>query len=261
MYYVIKYRKKVVFENLNLAFPEKSEKEKIVIAKKFYRHFCDLLLETVKLFSISKKELLKRLRYKNPQYLFEEYEKKKNVLAILGHYNNWEWGTSLGLQSPYTFAPIYKPLNNEYFDKKFYQMRSRFGNELIPMRNTARYLNQCITDGKLIQLIFLTDQSPVQTEVVYCTNFFNQKTPVMLGVEKIARKTRQPVYFMKFRKIKRGYYEVELEKLCDDANQFKMYELTDLHSKVLENLIRENPEYWIWTHRRWKYKPQENIKS
>ena len=216
------------------------------------------MLETIKQFSISKKELLKRLRYTNPELLVDEYEKKNQVLSILAHYNNWEWGMSLGLQSPYTFAPIYKPLNNKYFDEKIYQMRTRFCGELIPMRNTARYLNQCIRDGKLVQMVFLSDQSPVQTEVVYCTKFFNQTTPVMLGVEKLARKTKQPVYFMKIRKLRRGYYNVELEKLCHDANDLKMYELTDLHTLVLENLIRENPEYWIWTHRRWKYKPQEN---
>jgi KDO2-lipid IV(A) lauroyltransferase len=256
IYYVVRYRKKVVFENLRMAFPEKSDKEITRIAKKFYRHFCDLFIEVFKMLTISRENMKRRMKYTDNTPLLEEYKNHKHILVVMAHYNNWEWGANLSMHSPYQYNAIYKPLHNPYFDKIVLQMRSRFGCELIPMRNTARHLAKDIAEGKLSVLNFLVDQSPVKTEIVYCTNFFNLKTPIQLGVEKLAVKTRQPVYFFKYRKIKRGYYEVEPVKLCDDASLLKQYELTDLHTKVLEDLIRENPQYWLWSHRRWKYMPK-----
>jgi Kdo2-lipid IVA lauroyltransferase/acyltransferase len=257
MYYIVKYRKKVVYENLKMAFPEKSDKEITRIAKKFYRHFCDLFFEVFKMVTISPQNMRKRMKFTDTTQLMEEFKNKKHILTVMAHYTNWEWGASLSMGSyPYHYVAIYKPLENVYFDKMILKMRSRFGCELIPMRNTARNLAQNIAEGRLSITNFLVDQSPVQTEIVYCTNFFNLKTPIQLGIEKLAVKTKQPVYFFKYRKVKRGYYEVEPVKLCDDASLLKQYELTDLHAKVLEDLIRENPQYWLWSHRRWKYMPK-----
>lgn len=256
VYYVVKYRKKVVFENLRMAFPEKSEKEITQIAKKFYRHFCDLFIETFKMLTISRNNISKRIKFTDTTNILKEYKNNKHILTVMAHYNNWEWGAGLSMQTPYHYEAIYKPLENKHFDKLVLKMRSRFGAELIPMRNTARNLAKNMTEGKLTLLNFVADQSPVQTEVVYCTPFFNLNTPVQLGAEKLAAKTKQPVYFFKYRKIKRGYYEVEPVKLCDDASTMKQHELTDLHTKVLEELIREAPQYWLWSHRRWKYMPK-----
>ncbi len=256
IYYIVKYRKKVVFENLRMAFPEKTEEEITQIAKKFYRHFCDLFIETFKMFTITRANISRRIKFTDTTSILEEYNNNKHILTVMAHYNNWEWGAGLSMQCPYHYEAIYKPLENKYFDNLMLKMRSRFGAELIPMRNTARHLAKNISEGKLTLLNFIADQSPVQTEVVYCTTFFNLKTPVQLGAEKLAAKTKQPVYFFKYRKIKRGYYEVEPLKLCDDASKLKQYELTDLHTKILEDLIRENPQYWLWSHRRWKYMPK-----
>lgn len=260
VYYLIKYRKKVVFENLRNAFPEKSEEEIILIAKKFYHHFCDLFIETIKIFNLSYKQSKKRMHFVNPELINEEYNRGKHILTVLGHYNNWEWVNSVGRQMPYCFASIYKPLSNKYIDKLMIRFRTKFGEDVVPMNQTGRYLVQNMKDGKLTMLNFLSDQSPMRHEVQYWATFFNQKTPVYLGIEKLAIKTKQPVYYLHLHKIKRGYYSLTFQKLCDDASILKPYELTDLHVKILEDHIREFPQYWLWSHRRWKIKP-ENTQS
>jgi Kdo2-lipid IVA lauroyltransferase/acyltransferase len=256
IFYIIRYRKKVVFENLKNAFPEKTNKEISKIAKKFYHHFCDMLFEMVKLFHISPSEIKKRMNYRNPEILTAEFEKKKHVFMVLGHYNNWEWGSALNMSGPYQFISIYKPLSNKLLDKILTRLRSQFGSEVVPMKQTARKLIQNMIDGTLTQMNFITDQSPMRNEIQYWTTFLNQETPVYLGIEKLARKYKQPVFFAKIRKIKRGYYEAELKKLCDDASLLKPFELTEMHIRHLESDIIEQPEFWLWSHRRWKIKKE-----
>jgi Kdo2-lipid IVA lauroyltransferase/acyltransferase len=254
VYYVFGYRKKVVFENLTNAFPEKDAKEIEQIAKKFYLHFCDILVEDVKLFHISPKEMKKRLKFRDPAPVWAEFERHKSILAVIAHYNNWEWGISLGMQGPHHFVSIYKPLNNKYFDKRMIKLRTQFGGEVVPMSRVPRVLTGYIQANKPIIMNFIADQSPMEHEVQYWTTFLNQDTPIYLGIEKLARKTRQPVYFAKVYKVKRGYYEVEVEKLCDDCSELPEHELTERHVRALEKMIRQNPEYWLWSHRRWKIK-------
>lgn len=258
IYYIVKYRKKVVFENLKLAFPEKKDIEIKNIAKKYYRHFCDLFIETIKLLHISESEMKRRFHLENPEIIKEEFDKGKHIFSILSHFNNWEWGSIIGKSVPHAFVTIYKPLSNSYFDRLMIKIRTKFNHQVIPMNQTARYISQYIKDKRLTILNFLSDQSPMRHEVQYWANFFNQPTAVYLGVEKMAIKTRQPVYFLHFKKIKRGYYSAEFIKICEDASILKPFELTDIHTKILENIIRENPQYWLWTHRRWKIKPENN---
>jgi KDO2-lipid IV(A) lauroyltransferase len=257
IYHIIKYRKEVVFDNLRLAFPEKSEKERIEIAKKFYHHFCDVLMEAVKLFQISATQLKQRMRVVNPEIITEEFNKGKHILAVIGHYNNWEWGISAGMQIPFHFASIYKPLSNKYFDKMMVRLRTKFGGDVIPMHQTARYLIKNMKDGKLTMLNFIADQSPMHHEIQYWATFFNIKTPVYLGIEKLAIKTKQPIYYAHFNKIRRGYYEITFQKICDDASILKPFELTDRHTKLLEDDIRKSPQYWLWSHKRWKFKQEK----
>jgi Kdo2-lipid IVA lauroyltransferase/acyltransferase len=254
VYYIVKYRKKVVFENLQNAFPEKNNKEIEIIAKKFYRHFCDLLVETVKLLHISKNEISRRVKYRDPETFMDEYKQNKHILVVLGHYNNWEWGIALGMQRPYKFASIYKPLTNKYFDELMNKIRAQFGGTLIPMSKIAREMVRSIQGGELTIFNFIADQAPVRSEIQYWTKFLNQDTPVYLGIEKLAQKTNQPVYFGKFIKVKRGYYEAVAQKLCDNCSQLQPHELTEKHIRALEETIREAPEYWLWSHRRWKIK-------
>jgi KDO2-lipid IV(A) lauroyltransferase len=257
VYYIVRYRRKVVYENLHNSFPEKSDKEIQQIAKKFYRYFCDMLLETVKLFHIKPEELISRLKFKDKSQILEEYERKKHILVVLGHYGNWEWGLSLGMQIPYNFVGIYKPLTNRYFDQLMIRLRTQFGSEAVPMKQTPRALATYIQQGRLTILNFIADQSPHSSEIQYWTNFLNQDTPVFLGIEKFAVKTRQPVYFFCINRIKRGYYEVDVKKLCDDASTLATHELTEMHVRLLEENIRKAPETWLWTHRRWKNKREQ----
>ena len=156
------------------------------------------------------------------------------------------------------FISIYKPLSNQYFDALMSRFRCQYKGFVVAMKMAGRVFIQHVKEGPLCQMNFIADQTPHFDEIQYWTTFLNQDTPVFLGVEKLAQKTNQAVYFVKFVKIKRGFYEVIGEKLCDDASKLKPFEVTELHVRALERTIIEAPEYWLWTHRRWKYK-RENV--
>src|SRR5271165_6446774 len=188
VYYIVRYRKKVVFENLHNAFPEKTAIEIELIAKRFYRHFCDVLVEIVKLFHISPKEMVRRMKLTDPTLYQEAYEKNNHILMILGHYGNWEWGIGIGLQIQHIFMSIYKPLSNKYFDKLMINLRSQFQGQVVPMKSAARVFIHNMKEKKLTELNFIADQTPHLGEIHYWTRFLNQKTPVFLGIEKIAIK-------------------------------------------------------------------------
>ena len=255
-YYLFSYRKRVVMQNLRNAFPHKTETELKTLAKKFYRHFYDIIFETLKLIHTSPEKLAKRIKLKNPEILEDLYQKKKSVIAVFGHFNNWEWILGINHSIPYHTLAIYKPLNNKYFDKYIIKLRSRFGVELVPMRQTLRTMLDYSKNGRLILTGFLADQSPVWEEVQYWTTFLSQQTPVYLGIEKMAIKTGQAVVYFYEKKISRGYYEVEVIKLFDDPNATSPHQITEKHLRLLEEIITEQPEYWLWTHRRWKLTPR-----
>ncbi len=253
IFYIVKYRKNVVLENLHNSFPEKTNEEINFIAKRFYRHFCDLLVEIIKLLNISKEDLIKRMKLKNPELYAETYKNNKHMLMMIGHYCNWEWGLAIGLQMQHKFVSIYKPLSNKYFDKLMIKLRCQFNALVVPMKMASRLFLNNIRENILTELNIIADQTPHIGEIHYWTTFLNQRTPVFEGVEKLAIKTKQPVFFARVSKVKRGYYEVFIEKLCDDASLYKTHEITEMHVKALEKIIIEAPQYWLWTHRRWKY--------
>jgi KDO2-lipid IV(A) lauroyltransferase len=254
VYYLAGYRKKVVFENLHNAFPDKTDKEIKQIAFRFYRHFCDLIVETIKLPHLNDWQILKRVNYRNLEILDELYRKQKSITGIIGHYNNWEWQNSLSLVLKHKVIAIYKPLTNNAIDRLMLKLRIKYGAVMVPMSNiykeTAKY--------KQLQMpsisIFIADQSPPKSEIRYRTMFLNQDTPIYLGAEKIARKMDHAVIFLKMRKIKRGFYKIDPELLFENAHGVSENEITEAHVKALEKLIIEKPEYWLWTHRRWKHK-------
>lgn len=251
-YYIFSYRKRVVMRNLRNSFHDKTEDELKTLAKKFYRHFYDIILEMLKLIHITPEKLAKRIKLINPELLEDLYRKKKSVIAVIGHYNNWEWILGIDHSIPHHTLAIYKPLNNKYFNKYITKLRSRFGVELIPMRETLKTMLDYSKNGKLILTGFLADQSPVWEEVQYWTSFLNQQTPVYLGIEKMAKKTGQVVVYFYERKINRGKYEVEVIKLFGNPKGTLPYQITDKHLQILEDIITAQPEYWLWTHRRWK---------
>ena len=255
-YYFPGYRKKTVLNNLRNAFPEKSETEIKVISKKFYHHFNDVLIEILKMIHLSPSELADRIKVKNPEVINDLYSQNKSVIAVVGHYNNWEWILGTKPDVPYHSMAIYKPLNNKYFNKFIIRNRSRYGVELISMRETLRKILYYKKINKVTLCAFITDQSPVWEETQYWGHFLNQLTPVYLGIEKMAIKTGQAVVFLHVHKIARGKYEMEVIRLFDNVDNVSPYEITNKHLSVLEKIITARPEYWLWTHRRWKLTPR-----
>ncbi|PKQ65563.1 lipid A biosynthesis acyltransferase [Labilibaculum filiforme] len=257
VYYILRYRRKVVTENLNNSFPEKSEKEICSIRKEFYSHFCDTFIETIKMWSISEEEMKKRCKFLNPE-IFDIYKaQNKNVITVLGHYGNWEWLTSFALWKDAYYLPIYKPLHNKVFDQMFLKIRRRFGTIPVAKNDTLRTMMRYRNENKHTATAFLGDQTPNKNSINYWTKFLNQDTAILIGTERIAKKLDQAIVFIKMNKIKRGYYEVDFIPLFDNPKETKEFEISEKHTRVLEDIIKENPAYWLWSHRRWKHKKED----
>jgi KDO2-lipid IV(A) lauroyltransferase len=253
IYRVFKYRVNVTRNNLKKAFPELKDAEIIRLEKKFYKHFCDLVVETVKSFSISEAELKKRMRATNTDVLNQYLNQGRAVLAITGHYGNWEWAAmSLALQSKLPSYGLYMPLKNKVFNRTLINSRSRFGVRLVSVKEVsdkmAELLNtQCVWG-------FIVDQSPSKPEKAYWTTFLNQETGVSKGTERYARSNNMVVLFGRITKIKRGQYTLTYKPICEDAREFTEGGISVAHTKYLEEIIQEEPAYWLWTHKRWKHK-------
>lgn len=253
MHYVVRYRKKVVYDNIAKAFPEFGRKEIRNTARKFYHHFCDLILESAVSHFYTESEALEKITYRNLEVLNELYSKGKLVMAVTGHYGNWEYLTTLGALSPYPVLGIYKPLKNKYFDRMVKKNRTRFDCTPVPMEMITRSLMAHHRDHKPVLTVILSDQRPMFHQIQYWTKFLGRDTPLYLGTEKLAIKLEAAVVFFKIRKIRRGRYEGEIEVICEDPAGLKNHQITEAHVRILEKLIREEPGYWLWSHRRWKH--------
>lgn len=252
LYRVIGYRKNVVFNNIKNSFPEKTEPEQKEIMYKFYHHFCDLVFEGLKGFTVSKKEIHRRMKVRNPEVLSRFYKENKDIILVGGHYNNWEvFAAGLGLRTKYIPIGIYKPLKNKYFDKKMKDSRERFRLIMCPMKETKVYMEKDFGEPKAT--IFAIDQSPSNTKSCHWMTFLNQDTPVFYGAEKYAKEFNSPVVFGTIHKVKRGFYELEYDVICESPRETANDEITELNTKRLEKDIIEKPEFWLWTHRRWKH--------
>ncbi len=253
LFFIIRYRRTVVQANLKNSFPEKNKKEIAVIEKKFYRNLCDITLESLKMISISRGELLRRNSFDDLSFLEQYKAKHKSVIAVLGHFANWEWcGFSLSAIHPIKVVTIYKPLSNQYFDRFLFRIRSRFGIILVKMEEVYRVLVRL--DEPIISL-FIADQTPPNTRGTYWTRFLSQDTPVFLGIEKVAIKLNSPIVIFYPLRVKRGYYKIYHQVLLENPEEHSQNnEITELHVKFLEGLIKQYPELWLWSHRRWKHK-------
>jgi KDO2-lipid IV(A) lauroyltransferase len=259
LYYFPSYRREVVSTNLRNAFPEKSEEERKSIEKKFYRHLADLFVETLKLTHISKKKLMKRCMISNPEILDKVHLEKRDAMAVLGHYNNWEWLVIVPEHTNYKFTTIYKPLQNKYFDRFLNSLRTQYGSLLVPMSFILREIINDRKKGINSFSAFVADQTPAKSEIRYWTKFLNQDTPVFTGAEKIALKYDMAVFFFNLQKVRRGHYNLIIEPLFDHTTGLPEHVITEKYIRRLEEIIREKPEYWLWSHRRWKHKkPVEN---
>lgn len=253
MYHVVGYRKKVVYDNLEKAFPEFDRATIRKTAKKFYHHLSDLFLEQAVFHFYSEKKALERISYNNPELLNELYASGKQVMAVLGHYGNWEYLSSLGLAIDSPVVAIYKPLRNKHFNHMVQKNRNAWGVIPVPMEKIARKLIEFRRAKKPVLTLFLGDQRPMFHQIQYWTKFMGRDTPMYLGTEKMARKLDAAVVFLEMRKVKRGRYEVEAHLICESPEGLNPYEITDRHVRILEDLIREEPAYWLWSHRRWKH--------
>jgi len=256
VYKIIGYRKVVVTNNMKNAFPDKSEEEIIQLRKEFYHHFCDLFLETIKFWSISEEEIKKRCKFLNLEVSDKYAQENKSVIAILGHYCNWEWMTCFPIWGYENVLPIYKPLHNRTFDKMYIKIRERFGAKTLAKNDTLRTMLSYRRENKATFTVFIGDQTPNKRSINYWTQFLNQETPILQGTERIAKKLDQAVVFINMQKVKRGYYEVEFIPLFDNPKETAENEITEKHTRVLEEIINKNPAYWLWSHKRWKHKKQ-----
>lgn len=253
LYYLSSYRKEVVKKNLSNAFPEKEPSEIKALSKKFYRHLADMFIEGIKLRHMSHNQLQTRFKLLNPELINKYASEGRDAILAFGHYGNWEWIVGIqSLLSPRVLT-IYKPLHNKYFDKYFYNLRTRYGMEIVPMSSTLRRILTYKNDGINTITALVADQTPPKSEIQFWTNFLNHDTPVYMGVEKLARKFNMVVFFLKISKVRRGYYEVEAEVVHDNPGELQEFELTRMHINRLEKHILEKPEFWLWSHRRWKH--------
>ncbi|UKJ06323.1 lysophospholipid acyltransferase family protein [Solitalea lacus] len=248
---LVGYRKKVILTNLKNSFPNKSDQEIKAIASKFYRNFTDMLLECVKMLTISEKQLNEVFVVSNKEIVKNYHDAGRSVIGVVGHMINWELAC-LAHSNAFTYPSliVYKPLQNENFDKLVLNMRTRFGAVLVPMKQTFRKLTEY--RNKPFNLILAGDQYPGKGESVYKTTFLNQETYVFLGTEKIAKMTNSAIVFCDLRKVKRGKYAITYVPLFENPKDTADGEITETHIRYLDKVIHEQPDIWLWSHRRWK---------
>ena len=257
VYKLIGYRKKVVYDNLNRSFPEKSNKEIKKIMDAFFLHLCDLIMEAIKGFSMSEAEVNKRMKFTNIELINSHCKEGKHAMAVGGHYGNWEmFALAIGKATDYNPLALYTPMTNEFFNKKFKESRGKYGLEMLSVSDIRNKINSFLKDPYLV--IFGADQSPRKNQRAYWTNFLNQETGVQYGAEKFAKEFKAAVFFFNIYKVKRGYYEVDIQMICANAEETEYGYVTEMHTKLLEKVVKEQPEYWLWSHKRWKHSKPED---
>ena len=255
VYYLIGYRKNVVRENLKRSFPDKTDRELLATEKKFYHHLCDLLFESMKMATISKEEMSRRMKILNYEPLLKHYDENKSVLLITSHYGNWEWTSSFSMYLPADkpMYQVYKQLKNKFFDRLIYNLRIRFGSVNVEVNELFDVLSSLKQQGKMGMIGLISDQSPSRKGIKYQSQFLNQRTPVITGTEIIAKKYDFPVYFVQIRRVKRGYYTCNPVPICLHPQESGKFEITEKYIRLLEQEIMAEPAYWLWSHRRWKF--------
>ena len=249
--YVVKYRVAVVRQNLKNAFPSYTNAALKEIEKKFYLNFCDVLLENIKLNSISKSTVRKRMKFLNPAVFSDLADTGKGVMLIGAHYNNWEWmALSLSTYLNEKMFSVYKPLNNKLSDRLMLNARARFGANIIPMQQFPKVVLKNKNRGAVHLMV--ADQSPHRSKLDFFCTFLNQDTPVYLGAEKLMKAANLNLYFVEVHRVKRGFYEMKIVPLNEQSTNEKG-QATKMHLSHLEKMIINSPESWLWSHRRWKH--------
>ncbi len=252
LYRIIGYRKKTVRNNLKLALPHLSDEERLDIEKKFYRHLADVFLEMIKTLSISQEEMEKRFVYTNVEEILK-LEKSKSVVLLFPHYANWEWTSSLDPQVASKGYAIYKRIRNPYFDRLVKRIRQKFGTTLIETKETIRVIRQNQRDHITCIYGFLSDQSPLMSKAIYWQEFMGVKVPVHVGSEILAKRTGLAVIYLRVEKVRRGYYQATFLTLAENPETYPDYQVTDMFLREVEKQLKEAPQYYFWTHKRWKH--------
>lgn len=253
LYRVVRYRRTVVRENLRASFPEMDEAERKRIEREFYKHLADVVVETLSLASVSEREILRRMRYLNMEDL-KRWTEGRSWISAMAHYGSWEYTTNFDLYHTHdeTLA-VYRPLSDRGAERFYRRIRSRFGVRPVPMHDVGREMVRCVREGRSATLALIADQTPPWPEIQNWTPFLERWTPFFMGMEKIAVKFRLPVVFLDVRKVRRGYYEAAFELLYDGREAVAEGEITRRYAERLERMIRQRPEWWMWSHRRWKH--------
>ncbi|MEN1783809.1 MAG: lipid A biosynthesis acyltransferase [Bacteroidota bacterium] len=254
LYRLIGYRKKVVRANLKLVFPDKSDAERLHIEKKFYRHLCDMFLEMIKTIGISNKEVAQRYTFTNIEVYHHLENEGKNTMIMLPHYASWEWVFSLNTKIKSKGYGIYLKIQNKYFDQLVRDIRSKFGTTLVVTNESRKLIKEVKASGELFSLGIICDQSPQMSRARHWAKFMGIKVPVHIGGEELAKQHNLTPLFLKVKKVKRGHYEATFKVLTTDPVSIPNYELTEAFLKETEQVIQEAPEYYFWTHKRWKHR-------
>ena len=263
LYKLVGYRKKVVRQNLKESFPEKTEEDLKKIERSFFHFLSDYLVESVKLMTISRRNLQRRMVFKGTELIEQCIEEGQSCAIYLGHYCNWEWVTSLPLWvSPKAqCGQIYHPLENLVTDRIFLRLRERMGAVCIPMQDTLRKMITDQRSGQLTVIGYISDQKPYWTNIHHWVDFLHHDTPVLTGTERIIKKAGHAVFYLDIRRVRRGYYEGEFKLITREPRKLQEFELTDIYFQMLEESIRRAPEYWLWSHKRWSRTREEFNKN
>ncbi|WP_317040844.1 lysophospholipid acyltransferase family protein [Flavobacterium commune] len=253
VYYVFGYRKKVVQANLLLAFPDYTDHRRKEIEIKFYKHMCDMFLEMMKTMSISQQEMEERFVFKNLDVYLDLEKKGKSIAMMMAHYASYEWAILMNTKISFGAFAIYKRLSNPYFDKLIRKIRSNFKTRLIHTRESVGVIERNEIQKNKGLYGFISDQSPRSRGKRHLGLFMGIEVPVFTGAEMLAKRFDMNVIYLKVTKVKRGFYEAEIEILAEDVKNVPDYQITDLFLKKVENQIIEAPEYYLWTHKRWKH--------
>ncbi|HON19394.1 MAG TPA: lysophospholipid acyltransferase family protein [Salinivirgaceae bacterium] len=256
LFYVIRYRRKVVFSNFNRCFPEKSEREIRQIAWKFYRNLADITLESIKGFYLSKEEICRRWRVINPELLDDYYRNNRDVLNLAAHYANWEWGIlALDAQIKHQAVSIYKPMSNQRMENWSRAKRERFGMQLVPIWRTKEFFGS--PKEKPVSVVLAADQNPTNKDKAIVVKFFGYDTACLHGPEAFGRGAGIPLVYFDVQRVKRGFYTMEIIPMFDNPQKTTPTEITRVYMSKVEAVIRQKPEDYLWSHRRWKHSVDE----
>jgi KDO2-lipid IV(A) lauroyltransferase len=242
-----------VISNLKKAFPDLSDDEIFNISKGFYKNLTDIIIEGIKGISLSEKEIVRRYKFTNPEISDAYYKKGKDIMIVGSHYTNWEWGVLAGApQVSHKCFGVYKPLSNKYIDAYFRKGRVDMGMNLVPIKQTRAAFDEKQNEASCY--ILLADQSPSNIQKAIWVNFLGIETACLHGPEEYAKKHDLPILYVNIQRIKRGFYEVTYIPLIENSQQSQKGQITSIYMGTLEKIIKQNPKFWLWSHRRWKHK-------